>query len=85
MSPQNCLAIVSPFWIGSSPQLDEGSGVFRAELTMGKASLVLGVSEPQCYRIKARVKQQGVKGVVDGNRRRQLMNRLLDGPLSIRF
>ena len=37
---------------------------------MGKASLVLGVSERQCYRIKARVKQQGVKGVVHGNRGR---------------
>jgi transposase-like protein len=44
--------------------------VFRGELTMGKASLVLGVSERQCYRIKARVKQQGVKGVVHGNRGR---------------
>jgi transposase len=44
--------------------------VFRAELTMGKASLVLGVSERQCYRIKARVKKQGVKGVVHGNRGR---------------
>jgi transposase len=42
--------------------------VFRGELTMGKASLVLGVSERQCYRIKARVKKQGVKGVVHGNR-----------------
>src|SRR4029453_1665390 len=44
--------------------------VFRGELTMGMASLVLGVSERQCYRIKARVKQQGVKGVVHGNRGR---------------
>lgn len=44
--------------------------VFRAELTMGKASLVLGVSERQCYRIKARVKKHGVKGVVHGNRGR---------------
>jgi len=44
--------------------------VFRGELTMGKASLVLGVGERQCYRIKARVKQQGVKGVVHGNRGR---------------
>ena len=44
--------------------------VFRAELTMGKASLVLGVGERQCYRIKARVKKQGVKGVVHGNRGR---------------
>jgi hypothetical protein len=45
--------------------------VFRAELTMGKASLVLGVSERQCYRIKARVKQHGVRGVVHGNRGRR--------------
>src|SRR5512132_139912 len=37
---------------------------------MGKTSLVLGVSERQCYRIKARVKKQGVKGVVHGNRGR---------------
>ena len=44
--------------------------VFRGELTMGKASLVVGVSERQCYRIKARVKRQGVKGVVHGNRGR---------------
>ena len=44
--------------------------VFRGELTIGKAWLVLGVSERQCYRIKARVKQQGVKGVVHGNRGR---------------
>lgn len=44
--------------------------VFRDELTMGKASLVLGISERQCYRIKARVKKVGVKGVVHGNRGR---------------
>src|SRR5262247_3023219 len=44
--------------------------VFRAELTMGKASLVLGVSERQCYRIKARVTKRGAKGVVHGNRGR---------------
>ncbi len=28
--------------------------VFRGELTVAKAALVLGVSERQCYRIKAR-------------------------------
>ena len=50
--------------------------VFRAELTMGKASLVLGVSERQCYRIKARVKQYGVKGVVHGNRGRPCKRKL---------
>ena len=50
--------------------------VFRAELTMGKASLVLGVSERQCYRIKARVKHEGVKGVVHGNRGRPCKRRV---------
>src|SRR5712671_3306414 len=44
--------------------------VFRGELTMAEAGLVLGVSERQCYRIKARVNQQGVKGVIHGNRGR---------------
>jgi len=37
---------------------------------MAEAGLVLGVSERQCYRIKARVNQQGVKGVIHGNRGR---------------
>src|SRR5437016_534228 len=44
--------------------------VFRGELTMAEAGLVLGVSERQCYRIKARMNQQGVKGVIHGNRGR---------------
>jgi transposase-like protein len=44
--------------------------VFREELTVVEGAMVLGVSERQCYRIKARVKQQGVKGVVHGNRGR---------------
>src|SRR5258708_18923831 len=44
--------------------------VFRGELTMAEGGLVLGVSERQCYRIKARVNQQGVKGVIHGNRGR---------------
>ena len=35
---------------------------FREELTVMEAAMVLGVSERQCYRIKARVKEQGVKG-----------------------
>lgn len=42
--------------------------VFREELTVMEAAMVLGVSERQRYRIKARVKEQGVKGVVHGNR-----------------
>ena len=44
--------------------------VFRGELTVQKAALVLGVSERQCYRVKARVTKGGVKGVVHGNRGR---------------
>src|SRR5215468_5892964 len=38
--------------------------VFRGELTVVEAGMVIGVSERQCYRIKARVNQQEVKGVI---------------------
>jgi transposase len=44
--------------------------VFRRELTVVEAALVLGVSDRQCYRIKGRVSEQGAKGVVHGNRGR---------------
>ena len=44
--------------------------VFRSELTVVQAALVMGVSERQCYRIKARVGKGGAKGVVHGNRGR---------------
>jgi transposase len=44
--------------------------VFQGEVTVVQAALVLGVSERQCYRIKARVKKGGAKGVVHGNRGR---------------
>jgi len=44
--------------------------VFRGEMTMGGAALVLGVTERQSYRIKARVREEGVKGVIHGNRGR---------------
>ena len=37
---------------------------------MVKAGMVIGVSERQCYRIKARVTKRGAKGVVHGNRGR---------------
>ncbi len=42
--------------------------VFRRELTMGEAALVLGVSERQSFRIKARIRKEGVRGVIHGNR-----------------
>lgn len=44
--------------------------VFRGELVVADAGLVLGVSERQFYRIKARVKKEGAKGVIHGNRGR---------------
>jgi transposase len=36
-----------------------------------QAALVMGVSERQCYRVKARVDKAGAKGVVHGNRGRR--------------
>jgi transposase len=44
--------------------------VFRRELRMAEAALVLGVSERHSYRIKARIRKEGVKGVIHGNRGR---------------
>ena len=44
--------------------------VLRRELTVMQAALVMGVSERQCYRIKAQVDKTGAKGVVHGNRGR---------------
>lgn len=44
--------------------------VYRSELTVTQAALVLGLSERQCYRVKARVGKAGAKGVVHGNRGR---------------
>jgi transposase len=44
--------------------------VFRGELTMGKAALLLGIGERQCYRVKRRVSKEGVKGVIHRNRGR---------------
>ena len=41
--------------------------VFRGELTVVEAAMVVGVSERQCYRIKARVTKRGAKGVIHGN------------------
>ena len=51
-------------------RLDVIQRVFRSELTVVQAAVVMGVSERQCYRIKARVGQAGAKGVVHGNRGR---------------
>jgi hypothetical protein len=42
--------------------------VFRGELTVLRAAVILGLSERQCYRIKQRVHQEGLKGVIHGSR-----------------
>ena len=52
-------------------RLDIIQRVYRNELTVVQAALVMGVSERQCYRVKARVGKAGAKGVVHGNRGRR--------------
>jgi transposase len=54
-----------------SKRLDIIQRVYRRELTVVQAALVRGVSERQCYRVKARVGKVGAKGVVHGNRGRR--------------
>jgi len=51
-------------------RLDIIQRVYRNELTVVQAAQVMGLSERQCYRVKAKVKQAGAKGVVHGNRGR---------------
>jgi transposase len=53
----------------------------RTDLTVVEAAMVLGVSERQCYRLKKRVKDQGVKGVLHGNRGRPCKYKLKDQTL----
>jgi DNA-directed RNA polymerase specialized sigma subunit len=43
-------------------RLDVIQRVYRSEITVREAAQVLGLSERQCYRIKARVKKSGAKG-----------------------
>lgn len=50
--------------------------VFRGELTVLRAAVILGISERQCYRIKRRVHQEGVKGVIHGNRGRRCRHKV---------
>ena len=52
-------------------RLDVIQRVYRGELTVVQGALVMGVSERQGYRIKARVAKAGAKGVVHGNRGRR--------------
>jgi len=57
-------------------RLDVIQRLYRSELTVGQAALVLGLSERQCYRVKARVSKVGTKGVVHGNRGRPCKRKL---------
>ncbi|TAJ75831.1 hypothetical protein EPO44_21775 [bacterium] len=50
--------------------------VFRRELKMAEAAMVLGVCERHSYRIKAKIRKEGVKGVVHGNRGRLCKRKL---------
>lgn len=54
----------------------------RNDLTVIEAAMLLGLSDRQCYRIKARVKDQGVKGVIHGNRGRPCKYKLKDQTLT---
>ena len=51
-------------------RLDVIQRVYRSELTVIEAAQILNISERQCYRVKARVKKAGAKGVIHGNRGR---------------
>ncbi len=59
-------------------RLDVIQRVYRSELTVGQAALIMGLSERQCYRVKGRVNKAGAKGVVHGNRGRRCKRRLKD-------
>jgi transposase len=52
--------------------------VYRGEMTVVEAALVMGVSERQCYRVKARVRKAGAKGVIHGNRGRRCKRKTKD-------
>jgi transposase len=62
-------------------RLDVIQRVYRSELTVVQAALVMGISERQCYRIKARVGKAGAKGVVHGNQGRPCKRKIKDKTL----
>ena len=59
-------------------RLDVIQRVYRSELTVVQAAVVMGLSERQCYRVKARVGKAGAKGVVHGNRGRRCKRKIKD-------
>ena len=75
MSGVNGNVIMSGYGAGTLTMKEEKrleiiQRVFRGELTVVEARVVIGVSERHCYRIKAKVTKRGAKGVVHGNRGR---------------
>ncbi len=50
--------------------------MFRGEHTMAEAAMVLGVSERYSFRLKARVRTEGVRGVTHSNPGRRSARRL---------
>jgi len=60
-------------------RLDVVQRLKRGELTEGEAARVLGVSDRQVRRIKARIEKLGRAGVVHGNSERAPANRLPEG------
>src|SRR5262249_37266274 len=50
--------------------------VFRGELTVLRAAVILGISERKCYRIKQRVHKEGLKGEIHGNRGRRCRHKV---------
>ncbi len=43
---------------------------------MGEAALVLGVNERHSYRIKAKIRKEGIKGAIHGHRGRICQRKL---------
>src|SRR5262245_39476280 len=96
MSPQNCLAILSPPWVGSSLQerrrSDEGVGVkvsqreihrmhvvrltVEGRETVGRAAKLLGISPRQMKRLRRKMKERGVEGMLHGNRGKAAWNQM---------
>ena len=61
---------------GSEHHPDNATEADRNNRASFEAAMVLGVSERQCYWIKARVKERRVKGVLHGNRGRRCKYKL---------
>lgn len=54
--------------IKEQKRIDVMGKVFRGELNMAEAAMVLGISERQAYRVKDNIRLKGAKGAIHGNR-----------------